>query len=501
MIRAVIGLILGALLALSAVIVLERDRADIAQQQMLWGDTPVTWMQRPASTGPVIILAHGFAGSRQLMQAYQISLAKAGYVTFSFDFEGHGRNRQPMRGDVTALDGTTRYLMEELARVTDRAIDAVGRANGLAYLGHSMASDIIIRQAIEDPRVATTAALSVFSLAITPDEPRSLLMINGQWEAGLRAAAQSVMQQIGASEGDRIRDVTGFARAALVAPMTEHVGILYSRAAIAEVIAWYDAEFGITRASPPSIAPYGAIILGGFAGIVMALGGLATLGFSGKPRRVLPIAPRAFWLAALLPALITPVVLRGASLPFLPVILADYLALHLALYGGLAIAILLITGHGSVIFPTPRRVLRSLWIGIGFGAVALGLMGLYLDRYVGSFWAGGARLLPFVMILIGALPAMIADAALISAARAPIWKRILVRFAFLASLGLAVALDFDRMLFLILILPVILLFYASFGYVYGRLGRGQAAVLGVGLALGLSLAWALAASFPLFQAG
>jgi hypothetical protein len=233
----------------------------------------------------------------------------------------------------------------------------------------------------------------------------------------------------------------------------------------------------------------------------MALGGLATLRFSGKPRRVLPIAPRAFWLAALLPALITPVVLWGASLPFLPVILADYLALHLALYGGLAIAILLITGHGSVIFPTPRRVLRSLWIGIGFGAVALGLMGLYLDRYVGSFWAGGARLLPFVMILIGALPAMIADAALISAARAPIWKRILVRFAFLASLGLAVALDFDRMLFLILILPVILLFYASFGFVYGRLGRGQAAVLGMGLALGLSLAWALAASFPLFQAG
>ena len=42
MIRAVIGLILGALLALSAVIVLERDRADIVQQQMLWGDTSVT---------------------------------------------------------------------------------------------------------------------------------------------------------------------------------------------------------------------------------------------------------------------------------------------------------------------------------------------------------------------------------------------------------------------------------------------------------------------------
>ncbi|MBF9039530.1 alpha/beta fold hydrolase [Rhodobacterales bacterium LSUCC0387] len=501
MIRAVIGTIVGALLALSAVLVLERDRTDIVQQQMLWGDTPVTWMQRPASTGPVIIITHGFAGSRQLMQAYQISLANAGYVTFSFDFEGHGRNRQQMRGDVTAIDGTTRYLMEELARVTDRAIDEVGQANGLAYLGHSMASDIIIRQAMRDPRVATTAALSVFSLAITSEEPRSLLMINGQWEAGLRAAAQSVMQQIGAREGDRIRDVTGFARAALVAPMTEHIGILYSRAAIAEVIGWYDAEFGITRESPPSIAPYGVIILGGFVGIVMALGGLATLGFGGKPRRVLPITPRAFWLSVLLPALITPMVLRGASVPFLPVILADYLALHLALYGGLAIAILLITGHGSVIFPTPRRVLRSLWIGIGFGAAALGLMGLYLDRYVGSFWAGGARLLPFVMILIGALPAMIADAALISAARAPIWKRILVRFAFLASLGLAVALDFDRMLFLILILPVILLFYASFGFVYGRLGRGQAAVLGMGLALGVSLAWALAASFPLFQAG
>lgn len=500
MIRAAIGFILGLILLAAAVLVLERNRAGVVQRDMVWGSTPVTWMEQQGTDGPLVVIAHGFAGSRPLMQAYQIALAQAGYRTVSFDFEGHGRNPQPMRGDVTAIDGTTAFLMDELARVTDRAVELAGVDRGLVYLGHSMASDIIIRQSLRDPRVDTVVGLSVFSLAITADAPQSLLMINGQWEAGLRAAARAVMGEIGASEGQVIRDEAGFARAALVAPWVEHVGILYSRNAIAETISWLDQRFDIPRQSAPHIMPMGQVILLGFAGLVTALASLATMLFGRRVRRVLPIAPRAFWLATIAPAVITPLVLQGAGLAFLPVILADYLALHLTVYGFLAIGILLLTGHAGVIFPSVSRMWRSVSIGLGYGAVSLALLGLYLDRYVGSFWSGDARALPFLVILVGAVPAMIADAALQSAARAPIWQRVVVRLAFLASLGGAVALDFDRMMFLVLILPVIVLFYASFGFVYGRIGRGQGAVLGMAVAMSLALAWALAASFPLFEA-
>ena len=105
---AVAALVLG-------IAMLERARTGIEITSIDVGTTPVTLMRRPDAQGPVVVIAHGFAGSRQLMAAYQLTLAQAGYLTASFDFEGHGRNPVPMSGDVTAIDGTTRLLMQEMA--------------------------------------------------------------------------------------------------------------------------------------------------------------------------------------------------------------------------------------------------------------------------------------------------------------------------------------------------------------------------------------------------
>ncbi|WP_300971742.1 alpha/beta fold hydrolase [Thiocapsa sp.] len=44
---------------------------------------------------PVVVIAHGFAGSRQMMQAYAVTLARNGYLAVTFDFPGHGRNSTP----------------------------------------------------------------------------------------------------------------------------------------------------------------------------------------------------------------------------------------------------------------------------------------------------------------------------------------------------------------------------------------------------------------------
>jgi predicted alpha/beta-fold hydrolase len=109
-----------AILALLAgIVLLERPRAGLEITHLRAGQTPVTVMQEPGADGPLVVIAHGFAGSRQLMAAWQLTLAQAGYVTASFDFEGHGRNPVPMSGDVTSIDGTTQLLMDEIGRVTD----------------------------------------------------------------------------------------------------------------------------------------------------------------------------------------------------------------------------------------------------------------------------------------------------------------------------------------------------------------------------------------------
>ncbi|QBY02021.1 hypothetical protein E2K80_15855 [Rhodophyticola sp. CCM32] len=74
---------------------LERPRTGLEIRQTMVGQMPATVMQVPQTRAPVVVLVHGFAGSRQMMQPYQMTLARAGYITISFDFAGHGRNPLP----------------------------------------------------------------------------------------------------------------------------------------------------------------------------------------------------------------------------------------------------------------------------------------------------------------------------------------------------------------------------------------------------------------------
>ena len=93
--------LIAALLAAASLWQLESARHGLAITPLSVGDTPATVYRLPGATGPAVVIAHGFAGSRQLMGAFALTLARAGYTAVSFDFQGHGRNPQPMGGDVT----------------------------------------------------------------------------------------------------------------------------------------------------------------------------------------------------------------------------------------------------------------------------------------------------------------------------------------------------------------------------------------------------------------
>jgi hypothetical protein len=93
---------------------------------------------------------------------------------------------------------------------------------------------------------------------------------------------------------------------------------------------------------------------------------------------------------------------------------------------------------------------------------------------------------------------MLADAFLTEGGRAPLWRVLVVRGSALASLALAVALDFEGLFFLVIILPVILLFFLLFGMAGGWIGRMTHRPAAAGIGLGLFLAWALGVTFPLF---
>ena len=137
---------------------LERERSVLSIAQLQVGKTPATVYQHLGSARAPRWLLPRLRRSRQLMEAYALTLARAGYVAVSFDFEGHGRNPTPMSGDVTHVDGTTQLLMREIGRVIDFALTLPGVDGRVALLGHSMASDILVRQAIADTRVAAYAS-------------------------------------------------------------------------------------------------------------------------------------------------------------------------------------------------------------------------------------------------------------------------------------------------------------------------------------------------------
>ena len=486
--RALVFVVALACILLSLVR-LESVRSGIEITEMQAGSTPVRAYAAPAADGPVVVVAHGFAGSLQLMEAYALTLARSGYRVFSFDFEGHGRNPVPMSGDVNAIEGTTQRLIDETQRVVDFALDGTGWAGSVALLGHSMATDVIARAAVADDRVGPVVGISMFSQAVTAMAPADLLMITGEWEPGLREAAINAMGlvQDSAGEGDTAQ-ANGIIRRAVIAPKVEHVGVLYSPPGLREAAAWLDRSYGRSGdIAPAATGGWIALLLGSLVAIAWALAAF----LPQQVGRRSPLQTKQLLIASVVPAIVAPLIAMWIKIDALPVLVADYLMVHLLIYGVVQLALL---NRFKVPFGSMG------WIGLAALLVwGIGVFGMGLDRYAANFIPNGTRWAIVALLAFGTVPFMVADALTTAGGRAPFWHRLTARTAFFLSLAAAVTLDFEGLFFLIIILPVILLFFI----VYGLMGRWVAqhqGALAAGLGLGLILAWSLGVTFPLFSA-
>ena len=86
-------------------------------------------------------------------------------------------------------------------------------------------------------------------------------------------------------------------------------------------------------------------------------------------------------------------------------------------------------------------------------------------------------------------------------AGAPLGGYAVTKLCFLLSLALAIALDLERLFFLIIIVPAILLLFLIYGLLAGwAYGRTHHPLVG-GLANALVFAWAIAVTFPVVASG
>lgn len=477
------------------------DGLDIVATKV--GQTPVTIFQPAAKApAPVIVIAHGFAGSQQLMQPFAETLARNGYIAVTFDFLGHGRNPVPMRGDITEGETITSELLRELGQIATYARSLPGSDGRLAMLGHSMASDIVIRFAQAHPDVEATVAVSVFSPVVTAISPRNLLVIVGALEPSMLENEGRRIVNLAAG-GRAIAGVTygsfadGSARELVLARGVEHIGVLYSRDSMVESLHWMNAAFG--RQQTDFIDSRGRWLALVFLGIIALAWPLSSL---------LPVASRIplgaslewkpLLVAAFTPALLTPLILWKMPTDFLPILLGDYLALHFLLYGALTGAFLLYRRASSTEPPKAAASRKGLTIAAtAVAAYNIIVFGLPINAYVFSFLPIPARIPLVAAIACGTLPYFMADEWLTRGASSRRGAYPLTKFCFLLSLAIAVALNLQKLFFLVIIVPAILLLFLAFGLISRWSYHATHHPLPGAVANAAVFAWAISVTFPM----
>ncbi len=261
--------------------------------------------------------------------------------------------------------------------------------------------------------------------------------------------------------------------------------MLYSVTGMAEAREWLNLAYGRTGTNPRKNT--GAAILSLMAGIFLLAWPLA--GFLPEDEAPEALTQGEFWIAALVPAFFTPLVLSALQTQFLPIVLADYLTLHMLIYG--AWTMLILRGFGHVTEP-PHGV--TVAVLVVFGIVLFGGM---MDRYVTAFLPAGIRPFLFIVITIGAVPYMFGETKLLEAGNAGFAYSLAARLCFISSLLVATVLTPERLEFMWVILPLILIYFVVFGTIGGWFGRRTGSVSAVGYGLGIVLAWVLAVSLPM----
>ncbi len=480
---------LGALAALAAILsvaAMEREaRGPVAAERLTLAGAPATlWRPAGAASPPLVLVAHGYGGSRQMMAPLSIALARSGLAALAFDFPGHGRHPLPMDADVTSLEGTTAQLVEQTIAVAEAARALPGLSAPTALLGHSMATDVVIRAA---PALGTgtVVAISMYSEAVTAEAPSRLLIVSGAAEGRLRGNAVDALRLVdpAADEGMTAR-AGAVERRAVAAPGAEHVGVLYSAATMREARAWIAAPSGGAAAPLPVRGPWTAALLAALLALAWPLSRLA-----GPAPAARDVAPPGAGLALLAVALPAAAAIGAAALVpdgALGLSALGQVAAFLGAWGAVQSAILWRAG---------RRLAAPGWRA---GALYLGwalLFALALDRYGAAFVPTGPRLPALALVLLGTLPFLAGDALLTRGMAWPL--RVLVRAVPLAALLAAMAVA-PRMGIAFTVLPVAALFWIVYGTAAAPFRHSGGAAIPAALAL--VLAWAIAASTPLVTA-
>ncbi|MFF0309832.1 alpha/beta fold hydrolase [Streptosporangium sp. NPDC004379] len=497
---------------------------------------------------PGVVVAHGFAASKQIMRGFADTLARHGYVVVLLDFAGHGANGRPFSrasqgssgpsGSRASLgDGLTDDLSAALAFL--RALPYVDTAK-IGLVGHSMGAGAVLRQAAADPGVAATVAISTGSADGGATGVRDLLVLAGGLElGGIRAAGPALVRSAhpDAVPGRTYGDFTaGTARRAEEIPGVEHIGVLFASATHRATLDWLNAALGAVPGRAASevypLHRVGPALLLHLAA-VLSFGALASLllpgrpgrdprpepvGGTGLPRIALLAGPVVAGAAAML-------VMRVAPPGWLPVEVADYAIGFIAVHGLVLSAAALVGRTGTVRLnrawamsrgrtadgqdragtgPSPRTPVSSAARSARLVAAAAGLTAFTVLGFAVPAHLGWANSVPSGVRLWLLAPALLAAGALVSGLEILARRRspsgaVLVHawgaLSVVAAMAVAVVAA-GAPGFVVFVIPLFAVLLAWQGVTAAGLRAAGAPVWVTSVVGAALLAWPLALTFP-----
>jgi hypothetical protein len=156
------------------------------------------------------------------------------------------------------------------------------------------------------------------------------------------------------------------------------------------------------------------------------------------------------------------------------------------------------SSHGGVVTPRPARgpLLLAVLAVTAYACLALGLP---TNAYVTSLAATPVRGPIILALLCGTLPYFLADEWLTRGVMAPRGAYAATKLCFLISLAIAIGLNPERLFFLVIAAPVILLLFVIYGLISTWTYRRTGHPLVAAIANAVVFAWAMAVTFPMIS--
>ena len=246
-----------------------------------------------------------------------------------------------------------------------------------------MASDIVIR-ASADERIKSVVAISPYSTGITPEFPKDLLLISGQFENHLRSHALKMVKTFrpDAEENTEYADERTRRKASYI-KNTGHVSVIYAPQTTKIIIDWlkledYDRPFWKTH--------IGWILIG----MTFIVIGMSRLNNNLANETILVLAKKR----ALSIVVVATLVSLSSGLIEIN-LLSIYGFERIAIYFGLIglFAFLFSFRYQSTEF----KIDLLLWLKL---ILCFGVLCFLINRYIGSFTLSGNRITAFITLIL-----------------------------------------------------------------------------------------------------